>query len=145
MTNVIRCIAALTVLAASAACSSRQPDVDTDPAQGAVIASSADTGGNGNKSTAATLGIPPGHLPPPGQCKVWMPGEPPGQQKKKYQAGDCSYVERQVPPGGWLVYRPTEDKKEVRVSVYGSQRPGVVSVRFFDLATGTLLREESGG
>lgn len=145
MMKVIKNVVLCTLLAALTACSSTKPDVNTDPAEGAVIASSADASGNGNKSTAATLGIPPGHLPPPGQCKVWMPGEPPGQQKKKYKSGDCSYVERQVPPGGWLVYRPTEDKKEVRVSVYGSQRPGVVSIRFFDIATGVLLREESGG
>ena len=29
---------------------------------------------------ARTLGIPPGHLPPPGECRVWYPGTPPGQQ-----------------------------------------------------------------
>lgn len=140
-----RTLTMFALVGALAACSSTQPDVNTDPATGAVLASSADADdGDGRKSTAATLGIPPGHLPPPGQCKVWMPGEPPGQQKKKFKAGDCSYVRTQVPPGGWLVYRPTEDKKEVRVSVYGSGRSEVVSIRFFDLATGTLLREESG-
>ena len=25
-------------------------------------------------------GIPPGHLPPPGLCRVWYDGRPPGQQ-----------------------------------------------------------------
>ena len=25
-------------------------------------------------------GIPPGHLPPPGKCRVWYDGRPPGQQ-----------------------------------------------------------------
>jgi hypothetical protein len=24
--------------------------------------------------------IPPGHLPPPGECRVWLPGRPPGHQ-----------------------------------------------------------------
>jgi len=24
--------------------------------------------------------IPRGHLPPPGECRVWIPGLPPGQQ-----------------------------------------------------------------
>lgn len=142
---MLKNLAVFTLVVAASACSSTQPDVNTDPAEGAILPSSAPDSGEGTRSTAATLGIPPGHLPPPGQCKVWIPGEPPGQQKKKYKAGDCAYVEGQVPPGGWLVYRPTEDKKEVRVSVYGSQRPGVVSIRFFDLATGALLREESGG
>ena len=136
--------AVLTLLAAVAACSSTQPDVNTDPAEGAVIPSSSAGNTEGTKSTAATLGIPPGHLPPPGQCKVWIPGEPPGQQKKKFSAGDCSVVQTQVPPGGWLVYRPSKDKKEVRVSVYGSRRSEVIAIRFFDAATGVLLREEPG-
>jgi hypothetical protein len=25
-------------------------------------------------------GIPPGHMPPPGECRVWYDGRPPGQQ-----------------------------------------------------------------
>jgi hypothetical protein len=24
--------------------------------------------------------VPPGHLPPPGECRLWYPGLPPGQQ-----------------------------------------------------------------
>src|SRR5688500_2815490 len=27
-------------------------------------------------------GIPPGHLPPPGECRVWYDGVPPGQQPR---------------------------------------------------------------
>ena len=36
----------------------------------------------GNKSTvlAKAQDIPRGHLPPPGQCRVWVDGTPPGQQ-----------------------------------------------------------------
>ncbi|HEV2125374.1 MAG TPA: hypothetical protein VGW38_21700, partial [Chloroflexota bacterium] len=26
------------------------------------------------------LGIPPGHYPPPGECRIWYAGRPPGQQ-----------------------------------------------------------------
>jgi hypothetical protein len=29
---------------------------------------------------AESHGIPPGHLPPPGECRVWYYGTPPGQQ-----------------------------------------------------------------
>lgn len=37
---------------------------------------------SGSKSTALAKaqGIPRGHLPPPGQCRVWVAGTPPGQQ-----------------------------------------------------------------
>ena len=141
---MIRGIATAALLTAASACSSSQSDVDTAPATGAVLGASDGTHDDGGrKSTAATLGIPPGHLPPPGQCMVWIPGEPPGQQKKKNTPGDCSSVAARVPPGGWLVYRPTKDKKEVRVSVYDSRRPQVVAIRIFDVATGLLLREEA--
>lgn len=44
--------------------------------------------------------IPPGHMPPPGQCRIWFPGTPPGQQPPP---GDCWELERQVPPGAWLI------------------------------------------
>lgn len=90
-------------------------------------------------STAATLGIPPGHLPPPGQCRIWVPGKPPGHQQRP---GGCASLQRRVPAGGWLVYRPSKSKKEVRVTVYDDRRPVVSLVRIFDVATGRLLREE---
>lgn len=45
--------------------------------------------------------IPPGHYPPPGQCRIWRPGVPPGLQGRP---GDCHDLERRVPPGAYLVY-----------------------------------------
>lgn len=44
--------------------------------------------------------IPPGHMPPPGQCRIWFPGKPPGQQPPP---GDCWELKRRVPPGAWLI------------------------------------------
>ena len=35
--------------------------------------------GNDDRGRAAQ-GIPPGHLPPPGECRVWYDNRPPGQQ-----------------------------------------------------------------
>ncbi len=90
-------------------------------------------------STAKTLGIPPGHLPDPGECRIWVPGRPPGQQRK---AGPCATLERQVPPGAWLLYRPTRDKKHVRVSVYDDKSPKVIVIRYFEAEGGKLVREE---
>jgi len=139
------------VLAAVSACSGSNPDVQTGPAPQtqSIPGTSSDPGtepdlknenASENASTAAKFGIPPGHLPAPGQCRVWIPGEPPGKQKKKGSSGDCDVVSRDVPAGGWLVYRPSEDKKEVVVREYGSGRQ-VTSVRVFDIVTGALLRE----
>ncbi|HSC34207.1 MAG TPA: hypothetical protein VLG45_02950 [Thermodesulfobacteriota bacterium] len=47
--------------------------------------------------------IPPGHLPPPGECRIWVPGLPPGHQPPPF---DCSYFVPNAPAGGWLLYRP---------------------------------------
>jgi len=44
--------------------------------------------------------IPPGHMPPPGECRIWFPGEPPGKQPPP---GDCRELKRHIPPGTWLI------------------------------------------
>lgn len=90
-------------------------------------------------STAASLGIPPGHLPPPGLCRVWMPGEPPGHQPR---ARSCAHIEQTAPAGSWIVYRPGDDRKVVHVRVVDERRPGVVvQLRVYDAQRGTLIRE----
>ncbi|MDT8436751.1 MAG: hypothetical protein RRA92_08340 [Gemmatimonadota bacterium] len=138
---------------AAGACSSRNATVESGTG-GAVFStgraqeSAADlpAGAKGattnpNASTAARLGIPPGHLPAPGECRVWMPGEPPGKQKGR-PSGDCGYVQTRVPPGGWLVWRPTGDKKEVVVREFGDDAV-VRWTRVFDVVTGALLHEDA--
>jgi hypothetical protein len=90
-------------------------------------------------STAATLGIPPGHLPPPGMCRVWMPDEPPGHQPKPRS---CSNIERTAPVGSYIVERPGKDKKVVHVRVMDERRPGVVvRVRVYEIRDGKLVRQ----
>ena len=129
-----RMLAPALVLLAAMACSS----VTTTKSQPAPAPAPAPAKNQG-KSSASKLGIPPGHLPPPGQCRVWIPGEPPGHQAK---ARSCANIERSAPAGSWIVYRPTEDKKVVHVKVVDQTRPGiVVHVRVYDVASGSLIRE----
>lgn len=47
-----------------------------------------------------TFRVPPGHYPPPGQCRIWRPEVPPGRQDPP---GDCDELERRVPLGAYLV------------------------------------------
>jgi hypothetical protein len=44
--------------------------------------------------------IPPGHMPPPGKCRIWHPDRPPGQQPPP---GECHQLRYRVPPGAVLV------------------------------------------
>lgn len=46
--------------------------------------------------------VPPGHLPPPGSCKVWYPDRPPGHQGPPV---DCWTAEQTAyRTGGFVVY-----------------------------------------
>jgi hypothetical protein len=93
-------------------------------------------------SSAATLGIPPGHLPRPGECRVWIPGVPPGRQRSA-RSRDCRGIAYDAPAGSWIVYRPTHDRKHVHVRVVDDRRPGVIVVlRLFDTESGRFVREE---
>jgi hypothetical protein len=53
------------------------------------------------KGGADCQGIPCGHLPPPGQCRAWLPGVPPGQQPPP---GDCRWIEQTAPPAARIIY-----------------------------------------
>jgi Tfp pilus assembly protein PilF len=46
------------------------------------------------------VGIPRGHWPPPGKCRIWFPDRPPGHQPKP---GKCKKLRDRVPSGAYLV------------------------------------------
>ena len=86
----------------------------------------------------ANLGLPDGHLPPPGECRIWYPARPAGQQPPP---GKCGALSRQVPAGAWLMRRPDGQPQQVDVTVYDQQLPGVaLSVGIFDARTGSFIR-----
>lgn len=49
---------------------------------------------------AYSLNIPEGHMPPPGECRIWFPDRPPGHQPPP---GNCYDLQQRVPPGAVLV------------------------------------------
>jgi hypothetical protein len=97
----------------------------------------------GGPSTAATLGVPPGHLPKPGQCRVWIPGAPPGQQPRP-KSRSCAGIATAAPAGSWILYRPTADRKIVHARIVDDRRAGVVvRIRVFEAESGRFVREEN--
>jgi hypothetical protein len=49
-----------------------------------------------------SLHIPPGHLPPPGECRIWYPGRPPGHQPPPVS---CAVAINEAPAGSWVLHR----------------------------------------
>ncbi|HEY6222370.1 MAG TPA: hypothetical protein VIW26_01185 [Gemmatimonadales bacterium] len=89
------------------------------------------------------LGIPPGHMPRPGECRVWIPGTPPGRQPRP-RSRPCAGIERDAPAGSWIVYRPGQERRFVHVRVVDERRAGVVvRVRVFEAESGRFVREEN--
>jgi len=81
--------------------------------------------------------IPSGHLPPPGECRIWYPDRPAGHQPPPFKCGGAS---GRVGPGGWLI-SPGPQPHEVEVAVYDMRRPGiVVDVGIFNARTGSMIR-----
>ena len=58
------------------------------------------------------LNIPPGHLPPPGQCRVWYPGKPPGHQPPPTS---CESALTSAGMDSWVLYRDSDDAKTLEV------------------------------
>ena len=97
----------------------------------------------GGPSTAATLGVPHGHLPKPGQCRIWIPGVPPGHQPRP-KSRSCAGIEADAPAGSWILYRLTTDRRVVHVRMVDERRAGVVvRIRVFEVESGRLVREEN--
>ena len=44
--------------------------------------------------------VPPGHMPPPGSCRIWRPGLPPGLQDPP---GLCYQLRYRLPRGAYLI------------------------------------------
>lgn len=108
-------------------------------AQG-VADSSADPSGAGNPAATrerVDAEVPRSQYPAPGECRLWYPGRPPGEQPPP---GDCRLLPA-VPQGALLIRRSssggldrvtTKDAVEVEALVW-----------IFNIAAGAVVREAS--
>lgn len=73
-----------------------------------------------DQSRRDAQGIPPGHLPPPGECRVWYNGVPPGQQPPPT---DCATARREAArSGGRVVYGDGRDDDRYDNDRWGNRR-----------------------
>lgn len=129
--NLVRTSLAVAALLAMTACSGRilvaknaPPSAPPHSVHGPVHA------------PAKSLGIPPGHYPPPGYCRVWVPGRPPGHQARAVPCGSLG----DVPLGAWVLHRSSHSKKVLEVAAYDDVKPKVVvSVSYYDAKTGVRI------
>ncbi len=50
---------------------------------------------------ARSLHVPPGHYPPPGECRIWYPDRPPGHQPPPAR---CDRLVGRIPLGAFILY-----------------------------------------
>lgn len=90
----------------------------------------------------ASLGVPPGHFPPPGQCRIWVQGVPPGKQA---DCVPCNSIDGKIPVGALVLYRPSKESGALQVMEYDEQSPGmIVSVQWYDAQDGRHLPDHPG-
>jgi hypothetical protein len=80
--------------------------------------------------SSSSQGIPSGHMPSRGMCRVWIDGVPPGQQPRQT---DCRTAERQRP------YYEQRYRRNARV-IYGAQ-----SNDRYDTRNGVILGRRTDG
>lgn len=102
-------------------------------------ASSVSTGQTGTAPGRTSADIPPDYVPPPGMCRVWVPGEPADEEASRFPVGRCSTLRQSLPEDAWLIYRPTDDSGRFRAWQYDGNGQ-VRAQRLYDLATGRLIR-----
>jgi hypothetical protein len=89
------------------------------------------------------LNIPEGHYPSPGECRIWFPDRPAGQQKPP---GNYHELERRVPPGAWLIHHPEDDPGHLQVAVCDEYSPDehrrseIRAVGEFEIGSGKFVR-----
>ena len=67
--------------------------------------------------------VPPGHYPPPGECRIWYVNRPPGQQPPPAR---CDALIGRVPYGAFILYNDRAWDTQYDWRRHESRRPGSV-------------------
>lgn len=67
--------------------------------------------------------VPPGHYPPPGECRIWYSNRPPGHQPPPAR---CESLVGRVPRGAFLLYHDRAWDTEYDWRREAARRPGTV-------------------
>ena len=95
------------------------------------------SGGRGELPEPDFLPIPLGHLPPPGECRIWYINRPAGQQPPPVQ---CNSVGAAIPRNTWLIERRADDPGLVYLYVYDEvDRDLLLEIQVFDAMTGAFV------
>lgn len=73
--------------------------------------------------------VPPGHMPPRGYCRAWIPGVPPGHQPAPEPCGRLLRMQRYMQPGVVIVGGPgylanAHGGKQKAPEAHGKNRKG---------------------
>jgi hypothetical protein len=81
-----------------------------------------------------------GYFPRAGQCRVWLPQRPAGQQARP---SGCNGIARRAPAGAWILRRTRNEPDVIFVDYIDADNGGVVvKTSAYDAATGRFLRDE---
>lgn len=103
-------------------------------------------------------GIPPGHMPPAGMCRIWLDGVAPGRQPRPT---DCATAQARVPLNGRVIYGNDRINGNRNGGKYGRnsgvydrngdgvidsrERGGTTDCRWYDVNCRTTSSNSSGG
>ena len=93
-----------------------------------------DRDGDGDRRRPRGLsGVPKGHYPPPGECRLWFPGRPPGHQPPPAR---CSSLVGRIPRGAFVLYNSKGYDMDYDWRREERRRRGSVPGVILDLARG---------
>jgi hypothetical protein len=100
---------------------------------GSPSAATAEGGARRDARTAprGLRGVPPGHYPRAGQCRVWYEGRPPGQQPRPTA---CSNLIGRVPDGAFILHNGKAWDSQYDWRAHARRHPGSVPDAILELA-----------